>query len=100
MKNDAEVEQLEEPTEVAGSIEFCIRMSPDGALTYYTERDGQSAEEQSVSDIGQALKMALDAYKTAEAQAGGGQNQSFDAGFGSSRASGAGDRAQRMGMLK
>jgi hypothetical protein len=77
-----------EPTEQgeAGYVEFCIRMNiQDGSLTYSTERNGEPAPEQPASDIGQALKMALDAYKHEEAN-GEGSNAQFDIGFGSKAA--------------
>jgi hypothetical protein len=78
-----------EPTEQGevGYVEFCIRMNmQDGSLTYTTEKNGEPAPEQPVSDIGQALKMALDAYKNEEAN-GEGSNAQFDIGFGSRAAS-------------
>ena len=56
-------------------VKFCIRKSPDGSLTYYTERNGQAEQEMPANDIGQALKMALDAFREAD---GGAEKGGFD----------------------
>ena len=64
-----------EDADPAGSVEFCIRRTTDGKLSYYTERDGQPEQETPVPDIGQALKMALMAFQEAD---GGAEKGGFD----------------------
>lgn len=68
------MDEDQEAQEPAGVV-FCIRKSPDGSLTYYTERNGQEEHEMPVNDIGQALKMALEAYREAD---GGAEKGGFD----------------------
>lgn len=61
--------------------ELCIRVTDDDGLSFYVEKDGQvQGQMQECSDIGQALKAALDAYK--RLQQGGQAQGQFDAGFG------------------
>lgn len=73
--------QPEAETEDAGKTEICLVVGQDGALSVYTEQGGQAGPEQPAPDIGQALKMVLDAYKKI-GQGGQDQQASFDAGFG------------------
>jgi hypothetical protein len=82
----------------AGATELCIKVAPDGSLSFYVERDGQPAEEQQAPDIGQALKMALDAYK--QLQSGGDNQQAFDAGFGAEPEEQGAPNARRQGFFK
>jgi hypothetical protein len=73
---------------------LCINVAQDGSLTFYVEQDGQpAAQEQPASDIGQALKMALDAYKQLGQR--GDVDQQFDQGFGAEQGS-----ARRQGFFK
>lgn len=65
-----------EAGETDGGVEFCIRLAADGALTYYTERDGQPESEQPANDIGQALKFVLEAYRSISS--GGAERDGYD----------------------
>ena len=56
-------------------VKFCIAKAADGSLTYYTERNGQAEQEMPVSDIGQALKMALEAFREED---GGAEKGGYD----------------------
>ena len=74
------------PDDDAGQVaEICIAVMQDGRLQVYTEQgsDPNEAESQreDAADIGEALKLALQAYKRVSADSGG-ADQQFDAGFG------------------
>ena len=58
-----------EQEEAPGGTELCIAVAQDGSITYYTEKDGQPGDPQPAQDIGAALKMALDAYRSLESGA-------------------------------
>jgi hypothetical protein len=65
--------------------ELCIGVMRDGSLTVYMEtgpeESEQESQKQTVSDIGQALKVVLDLYKQIDTQGQDAASQ-FDQGFG------------------
>jgi hypothetical protein len=67
------MEQSEGEGNEVGSVEFCVTKAQDGTLTFHVERDGQAEQSMPAPDIGQALKMVLDAYRQEDggAEAGG-----------------------------
>ena len=71
-------------TDEAGSVELCIEVAVDGSLSVYKEmgdnENGEAAEmKQPAADIGAALKMVLDLYKSLGQKDA---NAEFDEGFG------------------
>lgn len=69
--------ESEETAEAAGETEFCIRVGEGGELTVYGTGDAEMPE-QPAADIGQALKLVLDGYKSLTVT---GEDEAFDAGF-------------------
>lgn len=57
------------------AVKFCIAMGQDGTLTYYTERNGQPEAEMPAQNIGEALKLLLDAYRETD---GGAEQGGFN----------------------
>lgn len=72
-------------TDDAGKTSLCIDVdSATGAITFEVEQGGQPGTPQPCADIGQALKMALQAYQQLNTGGGGDQasaQSAFDAGF-------------------
>lgn len=82
-----------------GSVELCIQVAPDGALTVYKEMpneagEQQESERQQVGDIGQALAAVLKLYKALNMGNQDATSQ-LQAGFG-----GAQQQPQRGGMMR
>lgn len=65
-----------------GGAEICIKVAADGSLSVYMEGGEGESQPQPVADIGQALKAALELYRSMP-QPGGGEQEQFAAGFGS-----------------
>lgn len=85
----------------AGSVELCIQIAPDGAMTVYKEMPGadgaqQESERQQVSDIGQALAAILKLYKAMDTQGKDATSQ-LQAGFGGDQPQ---QQPQRGGMMR
>jgi hypothetical protein len=57
--------------DMAGTREICIEVAADGSLSVYTEGGSEESPKQPAADIGEALQLALDAYKSmSESQPG------------------------------
>lgn len=68
-------EPMDDTATTPAAVKFCIAMGQDGTLTYYTERDGQPEAEMPAQDIGQALKLLLEAYRETD---GGAEQGGFN----------------------
>ena len=75
--NPAEPQEL---TKAAGETELCIKIGANGDLSVYGEGAAQMPE-QPAADIGQALKLLLDAYRGMGSKDGQDGEGAFDAGF-------------------
>jgi len=74
--------ETEDADEAAsGEAEICIKVAPDGALSVYMEGGKGETQPQPVTDIGQALKAALEMYRSLERPNGGDDQQQFAGGF-------------------
>lgn len=61
--------------------EICIKVSPDGGISVYMESgEGGESTPQPVPDIGQALKAALEMYRSLP-QPGASEQDQFIGGF-------------------
>ena len=72
-------------TDDAGKTSLCIDVDDaSGAITFEIEKGGQPGKPQPCADIGQALKMALQAYQQLNSGGQGDQaaaQSQFDVGF-------------------
>jgi hypothetical protein len=75
-------------TDAAGESEICIKVAADGSLSVYREGGQGESQPQPVADIGQALKAALELYRSIARPEGDAQDQ-FALGFGDEAKSGA-----------
>jgi hypothetical protein len=75
-------------TDAAGETAICIKIAGDGSLSVYTEGGQGESQPQPAADIGQALKVALELYRSVARPDGDAQGQ-FALGFGAEADSGA-----------
>ena len=77
-----------------GAGELAIRIGSDGSLSVYGEGTAQM-DEQPAQDIGEALKMLLDAYRGMNQAS---DDEEFDVGFGKPKQAGMGGMG-KMGSM-